>query len=308
MPDDGFSVREEDRPILPITARELLDMEITPGRPLLAPWLPEAGIAMLYAPRGIGKTYLAMSAAHAVAAGGALLRWQAPAPRRVLYIDGEMPMAALQSRLAGIAAGAEREPEGDALRFLPADHFRDGLPDFAMPEGMALLDRLTPGVALVVFDNLSTLTGVRENEADDWRPMQSNLLALRRRGVSSLLVHHAGKGGQQRGTSRKEDVLDTVIALKRPDDYDPAEGARFQVVFEKARGFTGADAASFEARMAVGDAGAITWQAADIEAETRSVAEAMFAAGKKAADVVRELGVPKPTAFRWHKEWRERGR
>ena len=31
-----------------------------------------------------------------------------------------------------------------------------------------------------------------------------------------LFVHHSGKGGQQRGTSRREDVLDTVIALRYP--------------------------------------------------------------------------------------------
>jgi hypothetical protein len=88
---------------------------------------------MLYAPRGIGKTYLAMSAAHAVAAGDALLRWQAPAPRGVLYIDGEMPMAALQARLAGIAAGAEREAEGEALRFLPAITSATGCPTSTRP-------------------------------------------------------------------------------------------------------------------------------------------------------------------------------
>ena len=39
-------------------------------------------------------------------------------------------------------------------------------------------------------------------------------------------MHHAGKGGAQRGTSRREDVLDTVIALRQPQDYQSGEGAR----------------------------------------------------------------------------------
>ena len=57
----------------------------------------------------------------------------------------------------------------------------------------------------------------------------TGLSMLRRRGVSVLIVHHAGKGGEQRGTSRREDVLDTSISLRRPSDYLPTEGARFEV-------------------------------------------------------------------------------
>ena len=50
--------------------------------------------------------------------------------------------------------------------------------------------------------------------------MQAWLLRLRRQGVAVLLVHHAGRSGNPRGTSKREDVLDTVIQLKHPEDYD----------------------------------------------------------------------------------------
>jgi len=43
--------------------------------------------------------------------------------------------------------------------------------------------------------------------------------------------------------------LDTVIALKRPGDYSPAEGARFEVHFEKHRNDKGDSAKTFEARL-----------------------------------------------------------
>ena len=36
-------------------------------------------------------------------------------------------------------------------------------------------------------------------------------------------------------------MLDCVIALRRPNDYHPKEGARFEVHFEKARGCLGDD-------------------------------------------------------------------
>ena len=219
----GFTVRDvrAPEPLRPITAAELLAMDLPPRPMLLAPVLPAAGLVMLYAPRGMGKTYAALSIAHAVASGGPALRWQAPEPRRVLYVDGEMPAGMLQERLGRIVRGAAQQPPSDDfLRFLPADLFRDGLPNLGDEAGQAAIANFAANADLLILDNLSSLArGMRENEADDWGGFQAWLLSLRRAGKAVLLIHHAGKGGQQRGTSRREDVMDTVIALKRPDDY-----------------------------------------------------------------------------------------
>ena len=67
------------------------------------------------------------------------------------------------------------------------------------------------------------------------------------------MVHHARRGGNARGTSKREDVLDTVIQLKHPDDYDPEDGARFEVHLTKARGISGDEALPFEAKLEVVD-------------------------------------------------------
>src|SRR5215831_12894374 len=80
-------------------------------------------------------------------------------------------------------------------------------------------------------------------------PVQEWALAQRRASRSVLFIHHAGNSGTQRGTSRKEDVLDTVIGLRRPPDYLVEQGARFEVHFEKSRGFYGSDAEPFETRL-----------------------------------------------------------
>ena len=305
---DGAGFTMEEASYDPITAAELLTMTIPPRRTLLTPWLPEKGLAMLYAPRGLGKTYLALSIAYAVASGGTVLRWQAPAPIPVLYIDGEMPLISLQERVTAIVAGAAHTPPSDDhLRFLAADYFRDGIPDLATKAGRDVLERAAKDALLVILDNLSSLASGRENEADDWRPMQELLLSLRRQGKTVLLVHHSGKGGQQRGTSRREDVLDTVIALRRPDDYDPTEGARFELHFEKARGFTGQDASPFEAALRTTSGGALTWETFDLRQDDRSIAFEMFAGGAKPAEVIKTFGVHKATAYRWYKQWKEAG-
>ena len=54
------------------------------------PWLPARGLAMVAGFRGIGKTFVASTVAHAVATGGASLGFQVSTPRNVLYVDGEM--------------------------------------------------------------------------------------------------------------------------------------------------------------------------------------------------------------------------
>jgi hypothetical protein len=69
---------------------DFLAINMPPREMLLHPILPERSLAMLYAPRGIGKTLLALSIGLAVAGGCPLLRWNAPRQRRVLYVDGAL--------------------------------------------------------------------------------------------------------------------------------------------------------------------------------------------------------------------------
>ena len=117
----------------------------------------------------------------------------------------------------------------------------------------------------MVIDNLSTLfRSGRENESESWNPIAQWALKLRTQGKSIIFVHHAGKNDNQRGTSKKEDILDTVIKLKRPDDYESKEGSRFEVHFEKSRGFAGSDANPFEVKLELTENKA-NWQIKEIE-------------------------------------------
>ena len=284
-----------------VTARELLAMDVPVREHALAPVLPLPGLAMLYAPRGMGKTYAALSIAYAIASGGAALKWRAEMPRRVLYCDGEMPAGALQERLKGIVDGCGCEPpEPDFLRFACDALMPDtGLPNIARPDGQAAVEAALGNGDVLVLDNLSTLArGLRENESDDWGGLQHWLLGLRRQNKSVLLIHHAGKGGQQRGTSRREDALDTVIALRRPADYEPEQGARFEVHLEKARGVAGADAAPLEAALKETQNGGLSWGWSDLAGAQRSRAEALLRDKMSVRDVAEETGLSKSAVHR----------
>ena len=230
---------------------DFLAINMPPREMLLNPILPERSLAMLYAPRGVGKTLLSLSIGLAVASGSPLLRWHAPRQRRVLYVDGEMPLVSLQERLRLISYGFGAAIPNDGFRVLAADNTENGL-SIGSEMGQRAIDPLLTGVDLVILDNLSTLcTNGSESASDAWVPIQNWLPKLRRQGVAVLLVHHAGTNGRQRGTSRREDALDTVIALRRPKDYSPEQGARFEVHFEKLRNRVDGDAAvPFEAKLA----------------------------------------------------------
>src|SRR6516165_10645436 len=82
-------------PLQALGINDFLNLDIPPREMLLAPILPERSLAMLYAPRGLGKSWLALSIGLATATGTSLLRWSAT-PRKVLYVDGEMPLVSLQ--------------------------------------------------------------------------------------------------------------------------------------------------------------------------------------------------------------------
>ncbi len=120
-------------------------------------------------------------------------------------------------------------------------------------------------------------------------------------------MHHAGKGGNQRGTSKREDCLDTVICLKQPQDYRAEDGARFEVHLEKARGVIGEDAKSFEARLEVRDNAAV-WTTRDIEDRELEHVVELTRAGDSARDIENETGISKSKVNRLQKRARAEGR
>jgi len=292
---------------------DLIEKEYPPRDMLLGPIMALQSLSMVFAKTGVGKTHFALSCAYAVASGGGVFgRWFAPAPARVLYIDGEMPATTLQARLQAIALGAENAiQDPDFFRIFTPDEQDEAMPNLATLEGQEAVEPFLDGVALVVVDNLSTLarTGHADKE-DAWLPVQGWLLRLRRRGISVLLVHHAAKNGTQRGTSSKEDILDNVIELKRPSDYKPDEGARFEVHFTKARGVYGEDVEPFEATLSIDEMGQCQWTTRKVEDVVDLKIIELLEDGFSEREIVKELEadhVGRTRVRRVKKELEEKG-
>lgn len=282
---------------------DFLRLPIPPREDILSPILQTQSLSMLYAKRGVGKTHFALNIAYALACGGNFLKWTAPCPRRVLYIDGEMPAHAMQERLAKIVEENGKEADPSYFQLITPDMQDMGMPDISTQEGQNMIAPFVDQAEIIVVDNISTLarTG-KENEAEGWLPIQGWALSLRSQGKSVMFVHHAGKGGQQRGTSRREDVLDLVIELKNPEDYKADDGARFEVHFVKARHLAGGPAAqSFEAQL-----GTSGWSYRNIEDIELAQILALKGEGLTYRAIEKETGISKARANRMIKNHEEK--
>lgn len=302
--DTGATLKSAHHAVVAVDIGDFLQHRFPPRRNLLAPWLPSQGIAMVYAYRGIGKTHFALGVTYAVASAGSFLGYKALAPVGVLYLDGEMPGPVMQERLSAIITSDPRDnPEMAQLKIVTPDLQPEGMPRIDTPEGQAAIEAiLTPEIKLIVADNISTLTTAKENEGDGWTPVQSWVLRQRAAGRSVLLIHHAGKGGAQRGTSKREDVLDTVISLKRPVDYEPRQGAVFEIHFEKARGLFGDDVKAIEASLVTGEHGKMIWTTRSVEAGTFDRVVALMNEGLSQKEIAAELEINKSTVSRHAKK------
>lgn len=297
-------------PLKVVGLYDFMQTHFPPRERLLDPWLPKQGVAMIHAYRGIGKTHVALGVGYALASGSPFLGWRAPRPVNVLLLDGEMPAAALQERLAGIALSSEAEP---AARFdiMTPDLQPKNRPPFNLADAVDQ-EQLQPyleQVEVVIVDNLATLarTG-KSNDAESWLPLQEWALRQRAAGRSVLFIHHSGKSGAQRGTSAKEDILDTVIGLRRPSDYEPSQGARFEIHFEKARGITGDAANPVEACLIQDNNGSARWTVKPLEDCIYERVIELFAEGLNQSVIAEEVGRDKSRVSRMLKRAREEGR
>ena len=286
----------------PIAASALVNSpEVFDRRPLLRPVLSTDSLTLLYGPRGVGKSFLALAMAWSVAAGGNFLKWHAPQPRRVLYLDGELANVDLRERLAALGT-----PPAN-LHLLSRSSFEGTLPRIDVEhDGRVFEPWIEAGwPSLLVVDSLSSVVGERE-AITHWPTVRGWLLRMREMGIAVLLVHHATRRGELRGPSHREDVFDTVLSLHRPPGYAQREGLRVEIAFEKARGLVGADLDPFEARMTL-DGGRTHWQWREPGTTDCRQAVALFGQGISASEAAKRLGFSRSKAYRLRDEAASKG-
>lgn len=231
-----------------VTASELQNLPITPREAILGKWFRQGDQGFIFAPRGVGKTWLSMLFAHTIATGGKAGPWEASKPRRVLYVDGEMALDLTQIRYRALSPTASEN-----LMFLHHEVVfeRTGkvlnLTSPIVQESL-LRHAIENKIEVLILDNLSCLfSGVKENDADAWELILPWLLQLRRHRIAVVFVAHAGRNGFMRGTSRREDAAVWILSLSEPVEASTnTAGARFVARFTKCRNTPSEDAPALE--------------------------------------------------------------
>ena len=221
---------------------EFMAQPIKPRDYLVYPWLSASSLNMVFAARGLGKSWFVHKLALCLVTGVKFFSWIVPRKFRVLLVDGEMPKATLHKRFT-FQVGKAVPPGLDILTSEDLWLMGDPL-NFNGAETQAKFQNMLDALALrgqkpdlIIIDNLSSTTsGIDENDNGAQDGLLRWEMSLRHRGYAVLLVHHSGKNGEQRGASRREDLLDTVIRLSAPANLpEPAIGACFEIAFTKTR-------------------------------------------------------------------------
>jgi hypothetical protein len=292
-----------------VTAAELHDLKLAPREKLLGDWFSAGDCGFLFAARGTGKTWLALAMAQALSTGGKLGDWKAPAPVKVLYVDGEMPPDLMRDRCEGL------EASNDNLQFLNHEILfeRTGkVLNIADAEAQRAITAhcINTGVKVMILDNLSTLaSGMKENEADSWELVNPWLLDLRRRKIAVVIVHHAGRSGEMRGTSKREDSVFWIIALDdAKKNADDKRGARFVTRFTKPSRNTQEEIPPYEWHVITDNENgkvSISYK----QTQTLEVFMQLITDGvTDCADLAEEMKVSKGTVSKWAKKMMDAGR
>ena len=229
-------------------AGKLAEIQIPPRVPIVGNWFKEGDLGFVFGARGLGKTWLAMLLARRIAEGVTIGDWTVHQPRKVLYVDGEMPFDNICERDTVLSSSLEADIS--YLQHEALFHATGRVLNLTNPLAQAaILEKCQREKIEVLFlDNLSCLfSGIKENDADAWEQVLPWLLDLRRNRIAVVFIAHAGRNGFMRGTSRREDAAFWIIQLAAAQDAGEVQtGARFVARFVKNRNSTENDCPPLE--------------------------------------------------------------
>lgn len=199
------------------TAGELMAADFPPPK-WAVPGLVAEGLNLLVGSPKLGKSWLCLGLAVAIASGGRALGKVAVDRGEVLYAALEDTPRRLQDRLSNVLGG-EQPPEGL--------HIVTGLP--RLPDAAAVLDEWLgdhPETRLVIIDVLRKIraldAGTKNMYDSDYDALGTLKALADKRGVSFLLVHHSRKQvddgdvfNEVSGSTGLTGAADAVLYAKR---------------------------------------------------------------------------------------------
>lgn len=261
---------------------------------LVSPWLQKGSMNLLYAPTGLGKTHFALSLAYSCAIGQDFLCYSVPKALKVLYIDGEMTRPELRERLTAIKKADKTNSNAENLQILSAENFGGEMPDLANELNQAEI--YTPHTIdkdLIILDNEGVLAYKGERESSDepkFQRLKKWMLKLKNAGKTVLLLHHAGKSGDQLGTSARTQPMSTILKLKKRSIADNKKG--FFLEFEKTRGVKQID--NLDVTFDMSNEFGMLWEYGDYDIVMKYAIQSAYAILKNWGNVAYALSLTMP--------------
>lgn len=277
---------------------ELQDIKIETPKKYLGP-IVEGSLGEIYGPRGIGKTFLRDAISLCLTRKMDLGPFKCENEAGVLIVDAEMPLHLLKDRQRELSRNV-----GKALKNLDTianeQLYKSGSSPINLSDPtwrnsiLELIATENDRWNVIILDNLSSLLpGIKENDKDAWGPINQFLLQLRWMGKAVIFIHHAGKSGDQRGTSGREDQLDFVLKLTLPAGHNPEEGCRFDATLTKSRSLTGSEAQPFTFGIIPYPAGGLTWTTASQRENKKETIIALLGSGTTQKTIAEIMKVSK---------------
>lgn len=202
--------------LVTVTEQELVAAYIPPTKWIVQDILP-AGLTLLCGKAKVGKSWLVLGLAKAVANG-------APALGNKRTEQGEVLYLALEDTRARIKARLEKASLGNPS---PNLHFATSCPAMDQ-DGLAFIEGWLlehPGAKLVIIDTLARVRGGREKDGilydEDYTTIAKIKALADRYGIAIIVVHHTRKLGADdaldlvSGTIGLTGAADTIMILKR---------------------------------------------------------------------------------------------
>ncbi len=226
-----------------LTVRGMRNKKRKPPKPLIAPWLREGEMTVIYGNFGTGKSLLTISAAYILgmedytSEEAEIGEWQVKNPTGCLYIDGELGEVEMLKRIAQFEwLGKQNYP----IRVLSIPEYqletRDTMILSERKNQLKIVNWLKrhPQYRLVVLDSASTLFGLEdENNNSEWNNKINPFLRdLRGMGVACLLLHHAGKDGNKgfRGASAIGAMAENIFRITNHKKKNVDDGEAWFVI------------------------------------------------------------------------------
>ena len=285
-----------------INSKSFLAMDIPERKTILSPFFKQGDYGIVFAPRGVGKSWISLLMGKALSEASMMgTHWECAESKRVLYLDSEMNLHDLQGRCRQLRIESKKFYilSHEQLFTKSVDELSLNLADPLQQEAILRYCE-TNQIDVLILDNLSTaFRGLKENDSDSWEEVSPWILDMRRRGVSVVLVCHAGRNGQIRGTSKREDAAHWILSMENMDTVEDEKCHEFKTTFTKCRNVPPSDACSLAWKLTHTDEGMIS--------ETRAIdlydmfIELVKGGIVSASEIAQELGKGKGTISKWAK-------